>query len=94
MTANRRDGYGGAAVVSQTATSNAVALVELILSRIGQDFDGECHLTEPEARESADGIQSLAARIAELEGENARLLNAFDGIVDEARSLLSEEAKP
>lgn len=46
-------------------------LVERILSRIGSEFDGECHLSEAEAREICD-------RITALEKENAELRKALD----------------
>ncbi|NWE52586.1 hypothetical protein [Brevundimonas sp. P7753] len=35
------------------------ALIELVEHRIGQDFDGECHLTEAEARQIAAAIRDL-----------------------------------
>jgi hypothetical protein len=34
-------------------------LIELLTSRIGQEFDGECHLTEDEARQIATRIEQL-----------------------------------
>lgn len=40
-------------------------ICQTILERIGQDFDGECHLTEAEAREAADRIESLRAQLDE-----------------------------
>jgi hypothetical protein len=42
-------------------------LVErLLLSRIGQEFDGECHLTEAEARQIAALIKQLHNRVERL----------------------------
>jgi hypothetical protein len=38
-------------------------LVGLLLSRIGQEFDGECHLTEAEARQIATLIEQLHNRV-------------------------------
>jgi len=35
------------------------ALIERLEARIGQDFDGECHLTEAEAREIISALRDL-----------------------------------
>lgn len=35
------------------------ALIELVEHRIGQDFDGECHLTEAEARQIAAALREM-----------------------------------
>lgn len=40
-------------------TPDHSALIELVESRIGQDFDGECHLTEAEARQIAAALRDL-----------------------------------
>lgn len=66
MTDNRRDGYEALlGVVSSSPTSNAVALVERLEKR-----------RTILRMDASRLIQSQDARIAELEGENARLLNA------------------
>jgi hypothetical protein len=41
-------------------------LRKLILGRIGEEFDGECHLTEAEALQAADALESAQAEIARL----------------------------
>jgi hypothetical protein len=40
-------------------------ICQTILERISQDFDAECHLTEAEARETTDLIESLRAQLDE-----------------------------
>lgn len=42
-------------------------LVEMIISRIGEEFDGECHLTEAEARLIASEHSGMIDRIRHLE---------------------------
>ena len=46
-----------------------MSLVATIRSRIGQDFDGECHLTEAEALQITDALQ--AANDAERQLQEA-----------------------
>jgi hypothetical protein len=46
-----------------------VDIVEIITSRIGEEFDGECHLTEAEARQAAAEIAALRARCEKAEAE-------------------------
>jgi hypothetical protein len=41
-------------------------LRKLILGRIGEEFDGECHLTEAEALQAADALESTQSEIARL----------------------------
>lgn len=43
-------------------------LIELLLGRIGQNFDGEAHLTEVEARSIAQALRSLQAEVERLRG--------------------------
>lgn len=43
-------------------------LVALLIDRIGQDVDGECHLTEAEAREAASEITRLRGLVEEAKG--------------------------
>lgn len=47
----------------------------LILDRIGSEFDGECHLTDAEAREAAAEIASLRAQL-----EDARRADEWQDI--------------
>ncbi len=47
-------------------TTNPLAMIaaaERLESRIGQDFDGECHLAEHEAREAAALLRSAAEEL-------------------------------
>lgn len=54
-----------------TAQPNPLEAVErlsvLIEQRIGQDFDGECHLTEAEARQVISTLRSQAEALERLE---------------------------
>jgi hypothetical protein len=52
-------------------------LVGLLLSRIGQEFDGECHLTEAEARQIATLIAQLRNRVERRDAEILRLVDAL-----------------
>lgn len=65
------------------SNANTSGLEDLIKSRIGQDFEGECHLAEHEAREIIPALVTAAsaqARIAELEGVLA-VVSADKGIL-------------
>lgn len=58
--------------MTNPSNANTSGLSELIQSRIGQDFDGECHLTDDEAQQVISALVTAAsaqARIAELEAE-------------------------
>lgn len=58
-----------------TSPTNTAGLADLIQARIGQDFEGECHLTDDEAQQIISALVTAAsaqARIAELETELER----------------------
>jgi ElaB/YqjD/DUF883 family membrane-anchored ribosome-binding protein len=48
-----------------------VDIVETILAAIGSEFDGECHLSEGQARQAAAEIQRLRAEVERLEADIA-----------------------
>lgn len=59
--------------MSKSPISISQELAGLLIERIGQDFDGECHLTEDEARK-------IAAFIRKQEEEIAALTKALTGL--------------
>jgi hypothetical protein len=68
-------------------------LAELILSRIGQDFDGECHLTEWEARQAASTISRLEKENAAIRAEHLAEWNARVREEEDAERLEAEVVK-
>lgn len=54
-------------------------LITLIEGRIGQDFDGEAHLTDIEARSIAQALRALQAEVERLRGA----LKVFADCADE-----------
>lgn len=48
--------------------TDPMKLVGLVEGRIGQDFDGECHLTADEARQIAACIREMVERQAREQG--------------------------
>jgi len=72
-------------------------IVETILSRIGENFDGECHLTDEEADIAAAEITRLRTFITALEDGNMTFLcDELDKAKAEnasLRSLLEEAGK-
>ena len=56
----------------------SVDISELIASRIGQDFDGECHLTEAEARALLEHITSLEAERDDARRQRDEIGRAWD----------------
>ena len=48
--------------------TDPMELVGLVEGRIGQDFDGECHLTADEARQIAACIREMVERQAQERG--------------------------
>lgn len=54
----------------------ASEIIQIIKSRIGEEFDGECHLTEAEARQVAERIEALEHKVAALEAVTPEMIAA------------------
>lgn len=75
------------------SNANTSGLVDLIQSRIGQDFEGECHLTDDEARQVISALVTAAsaqARIAELREQSAAFLDLHN---DMSNRMVAAEAR-
>lgn len=58
---------------SITPPGEIAGLASLLLGRIGQEFDGEAHLSEDEARSIATALSAMAGEVERQEANIARL---------------------
>lgn len=79
-------------MTAPSQTPEAAGLVELIQSRIGQDFEGECHLTDDEARSVVAHLVTAASAQAAIDAEKAKVAE-LEALVASYRKTADLEAQ-